>query len=559
MQVNHFIRRHPFLQTSLVRHTTSERRSFEKDIYDYARGLGLSPGEAHKEVFKGRGLCGEEEYHSDDTALGDEVDDSANTLRRLSTPSVSMLEQSHSSQPSDVPAIAKTPRGRSRRKKQSTMDPLVNADAQVVVMEAEVSAAQCESVQVPRCRSKTSKDTTSKFFPNECELGKKRKRKTADETDVPEQKKPKKEAKKKKSKKVDGQATANTQIDQDIQFTHSPSNPEGHGKGGDVPAKPRAPTDDAVEGKEDLDTVGQRGEVTAKSKNRKKMKKRKDKSKGSETTTATTSTSAAESLSIVVAADVGSDLNGLATADKSTDHEVNEPLSKQHLSATPKPVVASEANGDHALNLEAVRESWRATRRLRKQIRRRAINKAKRQLRAENNAAAVSPPVTKIAKPDENDKAHDDHQINQTTELPTSSINDLMGTSGLSKKDRPGSTAPAVAHEPIDPKSTMEARRNLLRSAKPESVEYGTTATISKHDLKEIKNIPLLEEEAGESQADEEHAAKKRLRKRKSGDKKEHATNDADSDNVKTKKVKQVKTEVGPTPTEPGFQSPMIQ
>lgn len=558
MQVNHFIRRHPFLQTSLVCHTTSQRRSFERDIYDYTRSLGLSTGEAQKEVLKGRAFCGEGEYHSDDTALGDEVDDSAITLRRLSTPNVSMPELP-SNQPIDVPARAKAPRKRRQRKKQRTVEQSATANTHDVTMEPQVIAAQSESVEVPQRRSKASKDTTSKFFPKECELGKKRKRKTADATDEPVQKKSKMEAKNKKSKKLDDQATANTQVNQDIPSAPSATPFEDHGKGADIPAKPHAPTDDAGEGNEDSDNVGERGEVVMKSKNRKKMKTRKDKSKGLGTTTATTSTSAIESLNIVVAADKGSDLEDLATADNSTDHAVNKSLPNPHPSATSEPVIPSEASDHLTLYLKAGREALKAARRLKKQQKRRDMKGANRQLMTENDAAAVSPPVIKLNEPENTHNQSDDHPINQITGLPAPSINEMMGLTSPKDQHSLGSTTLGTVTGPNDPKSSVEAGRNLLRSTKPEPVEYGMNMKISKLDLKEIKSASQLVEEAGGSQADEEHAAEKRRKKKKNGHKKEHAANDAGSDNVKIKKVKQLKTEVEPIPREPVFQSPMIQ
>ena len=75
-QINHYVRAHPFIIQSLNGHTTSERRSFERDVYDYARKTGLLQKQAKSEVRKARGFCGELDYDSDDSKLGDEVDDS---------------------------------------------------------------------------------------------------------------------------------------------------------------------------------------------------------------------------------------------------------------------------------------------------------------------------------------------------------------------------------------------------------------------------------------------------------------------------------------------------
>lgn len=65
--------------------TTSDRRKFERDIYDYGRSLGLSRTQAKKELVKARQFCGEEDYESDNSAWADEVNDSSATLERLST------------------------------------------------------------------------------------------------------------------------------------------------------------------------------------------------------------------------------------------------------------------------------------------------------------------------------------------------------------------------------------------------------------------------------------------------------------------------------------------
>jgi hypothetical protein len=89
-QINHFVRGHTFIQISLSGHTTSQRRAFERDVYDYARELGLPRPEARREVLKARGFCGEFDYDSDVSMLGDEVNDSAQLLAGLSSrPNVS--------------------------------------------------------------------------------------------------------------------------------------------------------------------------------------------------------------------------------------------------------------------------------------------------------------------------------------------------------------------------------------------------------------------------------------------------------------------------------------
>jgi hypothetical protein len=82
-QINLFIRKHSFLEKSLSTFTKSERRQFERNVYDFSRGLGLKKPEARKYVIKAREFCGEEKYDSDASALEDEIDDSASIIDRL--------------------------------------------------------------------------------------------------------------------------------------------------------------------------------------------------------------------------------------------------------------------------------------------------------------------------------------------------------------------------------------------------------------------------------------------------------------------------------------------
>ena len=84
-QINLFIRKHPFLEKSLSTFTKSERRQFERNVYDFGRGLGLKRPEARKYVTKVREFCGEEQCESEASALRDEIDDSAAILNGLST------------------------------------------------------------------------------------------------------------------------------------------------------------------------------------------------------------------------------------------------------------------------------------------------------------------------------------------------------------------------------------------------------------------------------------------------------------------------------------------
>ena len=600
MQVNHFIRRHSFLQTSLVCHTTSERRSFERDIYDYARGLGLSTSEAHKEVLKGRAFCGEEDYNSDNTALGDEVDDSAETMKRLATPIVSARKRSGSGQLVDVPAVVEEPRQRRRRKKQSVGEPLGKVKAQVDAMDIEASAMQREPSDASQQGGKSSKGISSKFFPTGRETSEKRRRESADEANLQAKKKPKKEAKIPKLKKVDGQAPANGEIDQGVSTAHAVSNPESHSKGEESGADTHLATGNGVEEKKDAGTMGDEGEGTANSKNQEKKKKQKDKSKEPEATTTAEATNVAESAGNVVAADEGSEANGPAIAESMTDQAVNGPLQEQQSSVTARSVMPSDEGSDHLSDSKAVK----AARKLRKQERRRAVKiKAKNKTETQDGAANL-PPEAKLTTPNESCENFDSRPINQITGLSAPSINELIGIPGPSNEHGPGNTARAISHDPNDPKSAAEARHNLFISAERDSNQHGITANINdepqfeqmkkpldsvehldalkdfsnrkqvelfdqgqfkhadkqtKDDLKEIKNDLQLEKKVEEHQSDVEHAKKKRRRKRKSGAIKKHTANDDSVEDVKTKKAEQTKSEVDPTPRHPGFQSPMIQ
>ncbi|KAL8958888.1 MAG: hypothetical protein Q9193_004136 [Seirophora villosa] len=95
--VNHFARRHRFLtEQSFGKYATSQRRAFERDVYDYARSISLSKAQAKASTIHARSLCGEENYDSDDSRLDDdEVDDSSARLAslRASTGTSSQVQQ----------------------------------------------------------------------------------------------------------------------------------------------------------------------------------------------------------------------------------------------------------------------------------------------------------------------------------------------------------------------------------------------------------------------------------------------------------------------------------
>ena len=83
-QMNHHIRKHPFFAKSQATFTKSERRQFERNVYDFARGLGLKKAEATRHVVKAREFCGEVKYDNDSSTFEGETDDSRIILETLS-------------------------------------------------------------------------------------------------------------------------------------------------------------------------------------------------------------------------------------------------------------------------------------------------------------------------------------------------------------------------------------------------------------------------------------------------------------------------------------------
>lgn len=546
-------------------------------------------------MLKGRTFCGEEEYDSDDTALADEVDDSADTMRRLATPIVSPREQSGSGQLVDTSTEVEEPRQRRRRKKRSTVEPLCNTKAQEDAMDTNISTVQREPSGSSKQRQRTSRDSSSKFFPMEREPGKKRKRESADEANLQEKREPKKEGKRQKSMKTDSQASANRHGDQGPSPAHSVPDRNGDGKDGKIAADTHAATGDIVEGEKDADTEGDKAQGVTMNKNKEKRKKRRDRSKGLEAIPKTESTNAPENLSNIIAIHQISEVIGPSTAENITGQEVNEPLPEQ-LSVAVMPVESHNNASDHLS-----RSAIKAARRLRKQEKRRA---AAMERKDDKGGAALSPPMTKRTTPNQSRQDLDDHPVNQITGLPAPSINELKGIPGSSNKHSSSNAAPTAAHGPNDPKTAAEARRNLEKSAEQDADNDLITANINNEsqlarttdaldrvaqldalkdcskkkqvelfdqgqfehpdkqvpdEPKEMKHGLQLEKDAEKHQVDAEHARRKRRKKRKSETEKEDAVKDDDGENVKTKKVKHVKTEEDLTPREPDFQSPMIQ
>ena len=74
--MNVFVRRHSFIYMSTIKFSTSDRRAFQRDVYDYARGIGLGTADATHEVLKARQFCGAKDVDGNDSSLENEVNDS---------------------------------------------------------------------------------------------------------------------------------------------------------------------------------------------------------------------------------------------------------------------------------------------------------------------------------------------------------------------------------------------------------------------------------------------------------------------------------------------------
>lgn len=75
---------HKFNQEPYASHTISQRRAFERNVYDYARANGLGKQEALSEVYKARVIGGApEDDDSDNSSFGPEVDDTSEILAHL--------------------------------------------------------------------------------------------------------------------------------------------------------------------------------------------------------------------------------------------------------------------------------------------------------------------------------------------------------------------------------------------------------------------------------------------------------------------------------------------
>ena len=88
VQLERYISKHEFTAKilSYQAYTTSQRRAFERDFYDYARALGLSRSQAQEMVVDARWFCGETDYDTNDSVLdAREIDDNRTLVSNEST------------------------------------------------------------------------------------------------------------------------------------------------------------------------------------------------------------------------------------------------------------------------------------------------------------------------------------------------------------------------------------------------------------------------------------------------------------------------------------------
>jgi len=130
---------HKFNQDPYASHTTSQRRDFERNVYDYARANGLRKQEALNEVRKARVIGGAPEDDSENSSFGSEVDDTAEILAHLATTTFSYrdLERQGINSEPPIPKRADGDRRKTRRGRKTggeehnpaeTRNPVADAD-----------------------------------------------------------------------------------------------------------------------------------------------------------------------------------------------------------------------------------------------------------------------------------------------------------------------------------------------------------------------------------------------------------------------------------------------
>lgn len=115
---------HKFNRDPYASHTTSQRREFERNVYDYARAYGLGKQEALSEVRKARIIAGAPEDDSGDSSFGSEIDDTSKILSQLAKTTFSLrdIQAEGSNGIEDEPQMSKRvkqTRKRTRRRRKA--------------------------------------------------------------------------------------------------------------------------------------------------------------------------------------------------------------------------------------------------------------------------------------------------------------------------------------------------------------------------------------------------------------------------------------------------------
>ena len=183
-QVNRFVRTHLFVKLSLNSFTKSERRQFERDVYDFGRSLGLEKSEARKHVLRARTFCGEEEYDSDKSSLSGEIDDLDAIRERLAlqqspgpaSDSTTTSRLSQPSKPSKRKAAAMLDRDPSKSKAHS---PLVQLNEKLARPRKSEARVSMPTAGRPRSGLSTSDHDTNTLLTKPWLLSTRKERKLA--------------------------------------------------------------------------------------------------------------------------------------------------------------------------------------------------------------------------------------------------------------------------------------------------------------------------------------------------------------------------------------------
>ncbi|KAI9875942.1 MAG: hypothetical protein M1830_007704 [Pleopsidium flavum] len=124
--VNRYVLSHEFVYASDVTHSTSERRAFTRNVYDYARAKGLTKPQARDEVRRARMICGERDYDTDESSLGIEIDDTMEILEDLAKTTIHSIPGQytlgHTDNPFEQEHQKAQSRGYKRRRKSQAVD-----------------------------------------------------------------------------------------------------------------------------------------------------------------------------------------------------------------------------------------------------------------------------------------------------------------------------------------------------------------------------------------------------------------------------------------------------